>query len=78
MRQYVSRLTDTVTVHAADQHRHIRPGDLVDLDEVVGGSTLGAHLGPRLAGFDAVSDPAIPAPAIAARRRTPASEESES
>lgn len=52
MKRATSRLTDTVTVHAGDVHRQIAPGDTVDLDEPIGGTTLAELLGPHVAGFE--------------------------
>lgn len=51
MRLMVSRLTDTVTVHAGDRHVAIAPGAVVDFDEHLGAATLESHMGHLAASF---------------------------
>lgn len=56
MKRMQSTMTDTVTVHAGDQHVAIAPGDVVDFDQPLGASTLGAELGPHAEQFTAVDE----------------------
>lgn len=51
MRYATSIFTDVVTVHAGAEHRSIAPGEVVDLDEIVGARTLGDALGSMIDGF---------------------------
>lgn len=78
-----SCLSDAVIVHAGLNHFEIKPGDQVDLDQLVNGSTtLEAALGPLLAAkFEAVAssapsldDSGDPVPEASGTEKAPAPE----
>lgn len=62
MRLHTSMFTDTITVHAGDQHVTIAPGAEVDLDQPVGPGTLEQALGSLASGFAESTPAEKPAP----------------